>query len=701
MTGDCPDWQASALRRRLALTLVVFSQTALAVWLLARVLPDAGTLAGICIVTLFAVLQLWIAVGFWTAFAGFVLRLTGGDPLSPARRLPETTLANTPLAPTAVVMPIYHEPVQRTLAGLKAIYQDLEASGHLHHFEFYILSDSRDPEVWLAEQAGWKALCRELGSDRIFYRRRTVNLNYKSGNIADFLRRWGRSYRYMVVLDADSLIAGDCVTRLVRMMEHLPRAGIVQTAPRLARATTRFARLQQFASHTYGPLYTRGLAAFQLGDAAYWGHNAILRVAPFMAHCGLRKLKGPGLFGGPVISHDFVEAAYLGRAGWETWLVPELTGSFEESPPSLEDDLARDRRWCRGNLQHLWILLRAPGLRFAHRLALLTGVMSYLASPLWLSFLTLSALVALRPAVVAGLGEAGHAGAVPATVLVMVTLLMLFGPRLLALGEVALSGQAAAFGGVRRLLTGAGLETLVSLLLAPVRMVAHSRFVIAAVANSSLAWAGQNRTRLTSWRRSLAAHGPGMLAGATAVTLGAVAGASLWLWTLPVTLPLILAPVVSVLLSRDTPPSGLATPFDTGAPAVIQRACANTEAGSSRNALSWFQRTVLFPAMSLGQARLSRHDALGLKQRTLETLVRRCAHSGPDTLNLREQSLICDHGEALMQLHERAWQAPPDSYWGRLLTHELPRELGRAGVRLPVHEDVSGGTLVERGLRTG
>lgn len=669
MVDDVRNWRAVAVRRRVLLTLVVSSQTAVAVWLLAQILPVATTLTGLTIIGLFALLQLWLAVGFWTALTGFLMRRRGGDPFNPCHSLPASRPDDTPLAPTAVVMPIYHEPVQRTLDGLKAIYRDLERSGQLHHFEFYILSDSRDPEVWLAEQAHWQTLCQELSSDRIFYRRRTVNLNYKSGNVADFLRRWGRAYRYFVVLDADSLLSGQCLTRLVRMMERSPRTGILQTAPRLARADTWYARLQQFASHAYGPLYTRGLAAIQMGEAAYWGHNAILRVDAFMAHCGLRKLKGPGLFRGPVISHDFVEAAYLGRAGYETWLVPELAGSFEESPPSLEDDLVRDRRWCRGNLQHIWILLFEPGLTFAHRMALFTGVMSYLASPLWLTFLALSAVVALQPAMVSTLGDVPHNGAgIAAWVLISSTLLMLFGPRVLAISEVVLAGQGEVFGGNRRLLASAVAETLASLLLAPVRMVAHSRFVLAALANSPVLWAGQNRTDRTSWRRSLTTHSPGLLAGAALLAISAASGNTLWLWTLPITLPLVLAPLITVLLSRHAPPRWMPTEMATHTPAVVTLAGYDHKSVEPPAGVLRFQQTLLFPAVNRQQAQSARPGASGLKRQTLDSLVHRCLHDGPDTLTWREQSLICAHGCALRQLHHRVWQAPADSYWGQLLS---------------------------------
>src|SRR5690606_18767337 len=231
---------------------------------------------------------------------------------------------------------------------------------------------------------------------RLFYRRRKLNLNYKSGNVGDFLRRWGRRYDYMIVLDADSLMGGETLVTMVQLMERHPQVGILQTSPELLNGRSLFARVQQFSSQLYGPLFTTGLAAFQLGEAAFWGHNAILRIKPFMAHCGLRKLPGWGLFRGPIMSHDFVEAAYLGRAGYEVWLEPGLRDRWGGPPPSLVDELTRDQRWVKGSMQHLGLLCGSRPLRLAPRMAFLSGIMSYVASPRWLAFLALTTIATPR-----------------------------------------------------------------------------------------------------------------------------------------------------------------------------------------------------------------------------------------------------------------------------------------------------------------
>ena len=252
-------------------------------------------------------------------------------------------------------------------AGLEATYRSLGATGRLEEFDFYVLSDTRDPERQVEEEAAWADVCRAVdGFGRIFYRHRRNNIKRKSGNIADFLRRWGRNYEYMVVFDADSVMAGSTLVRLVGLMDAHPAAGIIQTVPTMVNRETLYGRVQQFASRAYGPMLAAGLHFWQLGESYYWGHNAILRVEPFMRHCALSRLPGRPPFGGEILSHDFVEAALMGRSGGEVWIAYDLPGSYEESPPTLLDELKRDRRWCQGNLQHSRLLF-ADGIRAGHR----------------------------------------------------------------------------------------------------------------------------------------------------------------------------------------------------------------------------------------------------------------------------------------------------------------------------------------------
>jgi membrane glycosyltransferase len=608
--NNAGSWRPIAFRRRFLLVLLVAAQTLAGVFLFAQTIPDQASSGMIAVLLLvFGVLFAWIGVGFWTAVFGFVALRFGGDPWSLSSRVGQPESEEATLAPTAVVMPVCNEPVQRTLGGLKAIIRDLERTGQQESVDFYVLSDSRDPEIWLEEQATCEQIRRELGpGQQLFYRRRNINLNYKSGNIADFLRRWGRRYRYMVVLDADSLLSANCITRLIQLMEARPEAGIIQTTPRLARAETRFGRLQQFANRCYGRLYSAGLAAIQLGEATYWGHNAIIRVAPFMAHCGLRKLRGPGLFRGPVLSHDFIEAALMGRAGYEVWLEPAIAGSFEESPPTLEDDLIRDRRWCRGNLQHLWLLATLGKIRLAHRMALVTGIFSYLASPLWLVFLGLSGYVALADSTPAlpGVMATTDTGSGPGFLLVLVTSVLLFGPRLLAIADHSLAKRTTRFGGLLRLSGNTLMETLAALALAPIRRLIHTFHVGGALSNLRVGWQGQNRSGAAKPGLSLRHFALLLASAVAALSLIQWHAPSLTPWALPVMAPVLLAPALAFLLAQK-PGTGtwLKVPEDGHIARVIELASAIPPLRHNPDRLSWFEQMVLSPVF----ARVSRYDA--------------------------------------------------------------------------------------------
>ena len=286
-----------------------------------------------------------------------------------------------------LLVPVYNENVTEVFARIQAIRESLREAGAEKGFDFFVLSDSTDAACRAAEEAAWRR-AREDNCARIFYRNRADNTGHKAGNIADFCRNWGAMYDYMVVLDADSLMTGRRLARLVALMDANPRTALIQAAPLLVGGESLFARSQQFASWAYGRMFAAGLAKLQGPDGNYWGHNAIIRVRPFMEHCGLPILRGRPPLGGEIMSHDFVEAALLRRAGWEVWMAPEFEGSYETSPPTLIDHLKRDRRWCQGNLQHIRLLF-AQGLHMPNRLHMAFGALSYLSSPLWLMLILL------------------------------------------------------------------------------------------------------------------------------------------------------------------------------------------------------------------------------------------------------------------------------------------------------------------------
>jgi membrane glycosyltransferase len=561
--GDSPDprgrWHGAAALRRTTLLALVVAQTAVAAWFMSAVLPYHGHQPlEIAILGLFGVLFCWVSAGFWTAVMGFFVLLGRGDRYAISR----TAAGDAPIAAearTAVIMPIANENVPRVFAGLRATWRSLEKTGLLPQFDFFVLSDSSDADIRVAEIAAWTETCRELDAfGRLYYRWRQHRIKRKSGNVADFCRRWGRNYRYMVVLDADSVMTGDCLARLVRLMEANPNAGIIQTAPRAAGRDTLYARVQQFATRVYGPLFTAGLHFWQLGESHYWGHNAIIRVAPFIRHCALGRLPGRGSLSGEILSHDFVEAALMRRAGWAVWIVYDLPGSYEEMPPNLVDELKRDRRWCQGNLINSRLFL-ASGLHPAHRAVFMTGVMAYLSAPLWFLFLVLStALLAVhvlipptyfvRPGQLFPLWPEWHIGW--AIGLCSATALVLFLPKVLSAALIAARGERG-FGGALRLAGGMAAELAFSALLAPVRMLFHTQFVLSALTGWSVQWKSPPREDAeTTWGEALRRHGAHSVLGL------AWAGLVVWLdpgflgWLLPVVGALGVSIPVSVYTSR-------------------------------------------------------------------------------------------------------------------------------------------------------
>jgi len=514
-----------------------------------------GPLEGV-LLAFFLVLFFWITVNFWAVFIGFFSFLGHrfnrgrGNTVPARRRIPDGLT-------TAVVMPVYGEDPWRVAAALQAMARSLREAGALHNFDFYLLSDTQNPDAWLAEEAAWYELnkSRDL-KGRVFYRRRTRNTEKKAGNIRHFLENWGYRYRYMLVLDADSVMNGETMAELVCRMEENPRLGLLQTRPQVVGGRTFFARSQQFASHVYGRLIAYGLAILQGKQGNYWGHNAIIRVEAFSACCGLPRLPGRPPFGGGIMSHDFVEAALLVRHGWEVRMAPDLTGSYEEAPPNLTLNLVRDRRWFQGNLQHLYVFL-SRDIHPVSRICLLTGLMAYVSSPLWFVFVALSIAATLTGHMpfVTGLSlivRDGYAWTLNVENfglligLLSATVILLFGPKVLGLivsmAERPLTAPLLVIGSV--------LETLFSVLLAPIGMVRHSQFLIGNLMGKNAGWNPQTREDTVTWRDGWRAYG-----GMTIIGLGALYVVKLWgtaagLWFLPLVAGLVLAVPTVVLSGR-------------------------------------------------------------------------------------------------------------------------------------------------------
>jgi membrane glycosyltransferase len=487
----------------------------------------------------------WIAFSATAALAGLLF--------APRRR---PAPAATPLGRTAIVMPVYNEDPAATAGALAAMGQGLADLGHGDAFEIFILSDTRDAEAWARETAVFAALRERLaGRMAVWYRRRPQNTAKKAGNLQDFVERWGGRYDYLLSLDADSLMAPDTIVEMTRRMAAEPTLGLLQTLPTLSGGDTLYARLQQFAGRLYGPVVARGTAAWQGDDGNYWGHNALIRTAAFAASAGLPELRGRAPFGGHVLSHDFVEAALLRRAGWIVRMDPDLDGSWEGAPPSLQAAAVRDRRWAQGNLQHLNVIATA-GLRWPSRVHFVIGVGSYLASPLWLLMIAVGLVMTGQaifiqpeyfPNAYQLFPEWPRFDAVRMRWLFVGSMLLLLLPKLIGLASaLAHAPTRQRFGGAQRLIPGAFAEIVLSALYAPVMMLIQTRQLIEILAGRDSGWAAQSRSgsRL-AWPAALRRHWRHMATGIV-VTLGLLYAAPQVLpWLAPVLAGLLLAPWLS------------------------------------------------------------------------------------------------------------------------------------------------------------
>jgi membrane glycosyltransferase len=587
--GEPAPWERAASRRRKALLWAVALSAIGAAATLNHAQPlDDHPALHAAQMALYSLLFAWVTAGFVTAVMGFWVQLRRDR-----HGLSAAGIANQPIhvdARTAIIMPICNEQVSTVFAGLAATCESLAATGASRLFDVYVLSDTSDPGIRAAELAAWAQLRSTLGDGaRVYYRWRQRRSRRKAGNVADFCRRWGSRYRYMVVLDADSVMTGDCLLSLVRLMEANPRAGILQTLPQACGLSTLHARAQQFAGRVTGRLFSAGMQYWQLGESHYWGHNAIIRVEPFMKHCALAPLPGRGGLSGDILSHDFVEAALMRRAGYHVWLVPDLAGSYEQQPPNLLEELRRDRRWCQGNLQNAR-LIAEPGLHPVHRAMLATGAMAYLSAPLWLAFVVMGALTWL----VSGRPAFASATGLPVEMLALVacTATMLVLPRVLGVLTIVLKGELALYGGLRSLASGALLEAMLSVLMAPVRMIAHSVFVLVALTGLRLEWKSPPREACAIPWRDAARHFAPVFGVVVAVLAAAMAiDPRIALSLLPVALPLLFATPVSVLASqvelgeRVRRAGLLVTPEEARTPAVLRQAWARARQDSP--APSW------------------------------------------------------------------------------------------------------------------
>jgi membrane glycosyltransferase len=568
----------------LAVTIVLTAFAANEMFLVMNV---AGLTILECLVLgLFVALFAWIAFSAASAFGGFFsllfdrgwkLGIHPRDPLPPL------------IGKTALLLPAYNEDPSRTTAGMQTIYEDLARAGALSHFDFFILSDTTNPDVWIAEEEAFLALRdRTGGHDRIFYRRRAKNTERKAGNISDWVRRFGGAYEVMVILDADSVMSADALIRMSAAIEQHPDVGLIQTLPVIVNGTTLFARLQQFAGRVYGPLIAHGIAWWHGSEGNYWGHNAAIRTRAFAEQAGLPELKGRKPFGGHILSHDFVEAALMRRAGWAVHMVPGLQGSYEESPPSLTEVAARDRRWCQGNLQHAAVL-PARGLHWVSRLHMLQGIGSYITAPLWLAFLAIGMAIALQARFISpdyfGDGRSlfpiwPAQDPVRAAWVFAGTMGILLLPKFLSYFALLfrpeeLRGTGGAFRAFISLLA----ETLIAGLIAPVMMLIQSLAVFDILIGRDSGWAAQRRDDGSiPLGDVIRRYIPHTLFGVGAGVAAYAVSVSLFLWMTPVVLGMVLAiPLAAWTGARSSGQSFrraglLLTPEETAPPPVLARA---------------------------------------------------------------------------------------------------------------------------------
>jgi len=491
-----PRRSRSSWIRRIGILGSAFLLAAVAVYEMEQVLIVGGlTPIEIAVLVLFALNFGWIALAFVSSIAGYGVVM--------ARRYRQKRTPPGPLGgKTAMLMPTYNEDPSRVFAAVEAMAVGLDELHQGPAFDWFILSDTTDPDVGLAEEAALLALRDRLGDRaKVYYRRRRKNVARKSGNVADFCTRWGAAYDHMLVLDADSLIAPETIVELARRMEEDPDAGLIQTIPALVNGTTIVARLQQFAGRVYGPVVGAGLAFWTGSEGNYWGHNAIIRTRAFMEAAGLPHLPGKPPFGGHILSHDFVEAALLRRAGWTVRIAEDLAGSYEESPPSIIDLAVRDRRWCQGNLQHT-LVLPARGLHWVSRIHLLTGIGSYLASPLWLLLILAGLALSLQAHFIRPEYFTEEFQLFPtwpvidaerALRLFGLTMVILFGPKLLGLISFLRTRDDRRKVGGFRTIASFVFEIIVSALIAPIMMLVHTGAILSILLGRDSGWKPQRR----------------------------------------------------------------------------------------------------------------------------------------------------------------------------------------------------------------
>ncbi|QIK41771.1 glucans biosynthesis glucosyltransferase MdoH [Pontivivens nitratireducens] len=522
-------------RRRIVFALNLVSMLAVLAGLVVVFGVGGWNVTDIVIVVCVCIGAPWTIMGFWNAVIGLWLMHGVRDGLERAAPQMVDADATAPISTrTALTMFLRNEPPEPSIARLVEMRRSLDATGWGGHFDIYILSDTDDEQIAQQERQAFDK-AQGLLAPTAIYRRRTNNIGYKSGNLRDFLRHWGRRYDYFLPLDTDSLMSGAAMVRMVRILQAHPRIGILQSLVVGAPATSAFARIFQFGMRHGMRSFTLGAAWWHADCGPYWGHNALIRVDAFRKHCRLPTLPGGSPLGGHILSHDQVEAVLMRRGGFECRVMPVEGESWEENPPTLLDFTKRDLRWCQGNMQYGRILFWR-GLKPMSRFQIFAAMMMYFGAPAWMLITGAAALKLMH-----GLDQQVNVAFGLSMFFVMIGMSLF--PKIAGWIDVALRpGAVASYGGRVRFALGALTETVFSMLLAPVVAFRVTLFLIGLAFGRSVIWGGQNRDPYAlPWRDAVAGLWPQTVAGSV---LG-----GLLLWLEPAALPWAAAVLAGLALA--------------------------------------------------------------------------------------------------------------------------------------------------------
>ena len=500
-------------------------------------------------ITAFAIGLPWTVLGFWNAIIGLTVLHGTRSPIkqiAPFAAAGDTAL---PLASnTAVLMTLRNEDAARAISRLRIVQQSLEETGHGDKFSYFVLSDTNDDAVARDEQeaiAHWRASVPNQWAARIHYRRREQNTDFKAGNVRDFCQQHGSAFEFMLPLDADSLMSGDTIVRMVRMMEAHPRLGILQSLVVGMPSTSAFARIFQFGMRHGMRAYTAGQAWWTGECGPFWGHNAVVRIKPFYEECHLPHLPGPPPLGGPVLSHDQVEATFMRRAGYEVRVLPIEEGSWEENPPTILEFLQRDTRWCQGNLQYIH-LLKTPGLYSISRFQLIWAILMFAGIPAW------TLMIALLPALAWVYQNTSGFPTELAIGLYISFFAMYLMPKFAGLIDAALTpGGVKRYGGPLRFIASASIEFVFSFLQGAISTIRTAVFMVGLLFGTKVNWGGQQRDSygLSVWQ-AVAELWPQTLFGIIICSSLYIIQPSLFWWSLPLTAGYVLAVPFAVVTAN-------------------------------------------------------------------------------------------------------------------------------------------------------